>query len=186
MALSSRRLARRSIAAAAVGLLTAEFFGLPGAYRVAADPTAPPPGPSGEARLGCGTFCQTAGGYGGAGKPTQFAVTVDTSKTVVVDPDGYVPVTATCHLPVQCNGVLIVEVMSHGDNPLGGGRSDLVVNPGATRTIGVPSGSSVFGYLRSHGQSMANVTADARNSGVSETDATGALINLENNLDVTA
>ncbi len=110
---------------------------------------------SSEVRLGCGTFCQNAGGYGGAGdKPTQFAVTVDSSQTVTVDPDGYVPVTVTCNLPVQCNGVLMVDLMSQGYNPLGGGRSDLVVDAGATRTIGVPLESSVFDYLRSHGPTL--------------------------------
>lgn len=145
MAHSSRRSAGRSISAGAIGLLTLGFVGSCGVNKAAADPTTPPPSPSGEVRLGCGTFCQTADGYGGgAGKPTRFAVTVDTSKTITVDPDGYVPVTVTCSLPVQCNGVLMVSVMSQGDNPLGGGRSDLVVNADSTRTIGVPSGSSAF------------------------------------------
>lgn len=180
---SLRRSALRSITTAAVGLLVVQFLASYGGRST----TSLQLTSGGEDRLGCGTFCQNAGGYGAPGdQPSRFAVTVDTSRVVTVDPDGYIPVTVTCHLSVQCNGVLIVTVMSHGYNPLGGGRSDLVVNPGATRTIGVPSGSTVFPYVQSHGQSIADVTADARNSGVQETDATGAMINLTNQLKVRA
>jgi hypothetical protein len=114
----------------------------------------------GEDRLGCGDFCQTAGGYGGAGgtTPHQDAVTVASSGTVTADPDGYVGVPLTCHLSVQCRGVVIVS------GPPGGGRSDLVVDAGATRTLGVPLGSSAIGFLRSNGPTTMDVTTDARNS----------------------
>jgi len=113
---------------------------------------------NGETRLGCGTFCQTAGGYGGSGKPDRVAVTVSGAR-VTADADGYVPVTLTCNLSVQCNGVLALILEGAG-----GGKSDLIVDAGATRTLGVSLGPSAIGFLRAHGPSTVNVTADARNS----------------------
>jgi hypothetical protein len=138
----------------ALGLITVGFLAPWAATKAVADP--------GEDRLGCGDFCQPAGGYGGAGgsTPHPYAVTVASSGTVTADPDGYVPVTVTCHLSLQCRGVLIVS------GPPGGGRSDLVVDAGATRTLGVPVGSSAIAFLRSNGPTTMHVTADARDSGM--------------------
>jgi len=111
---------------------------------------------SGETRPGCATYCQNAGGYGGAGHGTAPppAVTLATA-SVTADPDGYVPVTMACHLSTHCRGVLILS---------GGGlsaRSDLLVGGGARQTIGIPLGPSAIGTLRSNGPIAFNVTIDA-------------------------
>jgi hypothetical protein len=129
----------------AVGLLTLGFLVPWGAAKAVADP-------SGD-RLGCGTYCQNAGGYGGAGGANRPppAVTLVSTGTVIADADGYAPVTVTCHRPVQCRGVLL----------LGGGRSDLLVNGGATRTIGVPLPSQTIASLRSNGPTTLNLIIDA-------------------------
>ncbi len=147
----------------AVGLITLVPLEPWGATQSAADP--------GEDRLGCGTFCQTAGGYGGSGKPDRVAVTVS-STTVTADSDGYIPVALTCNLPMQCNGVLALYLMDYG------GKSDLVVGSGATRTLGVSLGPGAIDYLRAHGPSTVHVTADARNSGYQWSPGGWAEINL--------
>lgn len=129
----------------AVGLITLGLLAPWGATKAVADP-------SGD-RLGCATYCQNAGGYGGAGgadRPPP-AVTLVSNGTVTVDADGYVPVTLRCNLQVQCMGVVL----------LGGGRSDLLVNGGATRTIGVPLSPQALASLKSNGPTTLNVTIDA-------------------------
>jgi hypothetical protein len=143
-----------------VGLFTLGFLAPWGTPKAVAD---------GD-RLGCSTYCQTAGGYGGAGgnRPPPAVTLVSTS--VTADADGYVPVTLRCHLQVQCMGVLLlIPVDSEGHSiavpgATGGGRigrSDLLVNAGATRTIGVPEGGATLAYLRSHGPTPFNLTIDA-------------------------
>ncbi len=129
----------------AVGLITLGFLAPWGATKAVADS-------SGD-RLGCGTYCQNAGGYGGAGGANSPppAVTLVSTGTVTADADGYAPVTLTCHRPVPCRGVLL----------LGGGRSDLLVNGGATRTIAVPLAPSTIASLRSHGPTPLSLTIDA-------------------------
>jgi hypothetical protein len=135
----------------AVGLVSIGLSASTGVNKAVADP-------SGD-RLGCNTFCQNAGGYGGAGGTVpRPAVTVVSSGAVTADPDGYVPVPLTCHLSVQCAGALLVS------GPAGGGRSDLLVNAGATRTIAVPLGSSAIAFLQSNGPTTMHVTTDARES----------------------
>jgi hypothetical protein len=122
-----------------VGLFTLAFFAAP---RALAD---------GD-RLGCATYCQNAGGYGATGKDTKPpAVTLVNTGTVTADADGYVPVTLSCNLPGQCAGVLI----------LGGGRSDLLVNGGATRTIAVPLSPETLASLKANGPTTLNLTIDA-------------------------
>jgi hypothetical protein len=149
----------------AVGLFTLGFVAPWSATKAVADP-------SGD-RLGCGTYCQNAGGYGGAGgnRPPPAVTLVSTN--VTADADGYVPVTLRCHLQVQCMGVLLLTpVDSEGRSiavpgATGGtgggriGRSDLLVNAGATRTIGVPEGGATLAYLRSHGPTPFSLTIDA-------------------------
>ncbi len=157
-----------------VGLFAVGLLSTSNVDKAAADP--------GGDRIGCGTFCQDAGGYGGAGPaPSQYAVTVVSNGTVTADPDGYVPVTLACHLAAQCRGVVILS------GPTFGGRSDLVVDAGATRTIGVPLSSSAIAYLRSNGPTTLHVTADARQSaGLNEQAGGPAAINLRNDLTVAA
>jgi hypothetical protein len=117
------------------------------------------PNSSGD-RLGCSTYCQNAGGVGG---PTQPPVTVVSNRTVTADADGYVPVTVTCNLSVQCSGALIVDLEVATEMTIAGyptGRSDLVVDAGATRTIAVPVQARLIAYLRSHGPSTLSIMGD--------------------------
>jgi hypothetical protein len=156
MALSSRRSARRSITTAAIGLVTLAFLAPCGASKAAADP--------GETRPGCGTYCQSAGQYGGAGTPPPSPVTILSTGTVTVEPDGYVPVTLKCNAQVQCQGALLLS-LSGWSNPQDRlswitGRSDLVVNAGATQTIGVKVPAAAIAYVRSQGPTPLGVTAD--------------------------
>jgi hypothetical protein len=127
-----------------------------GATKAVADP--------GETRPGCGTYCQSAGQYGAAGQPPPSPVTILSTGTVTVEPDGYVPVTLKCNAKVQCQGALLLK-LSGWSNPQGmswvTGRSDLVVNAGATQTIGVAVPAAAIAYVRSHGPTPLNVTADA-------------------------
>jgi hypothetical protein len=166
MALSSRRPARRSITAAAVGLVTAGFVA---SFAVTTSASAAPPSGSGEIRPGCGSFCQSAGQYGAAGSAAPSPVTILSSGTVTVEPDGYVPVTLKCNLQVQCTGALLLE-LSGWSNPQDSmswitARSDLVVNAGATQTIGVPLPSPAITYLRSNGPTQLSVTGDTNDMG---------------------
>jgi hypothetical protein len=135
---------RRVLVAFVIALLLAPW----GVTKAAADP-------SGD-RLGCGTFCQNAGGYGATANSDKPSATV-ASGTVTPDADGYAPATVTCDLTVQCNGALLL-CLQKPDPALSNmgmagycGRSDLLVNAGATRTIGVPLPASVLTYLRSNG-----------------------------------
>jgi hypothetical protein len=141
-----------------------------GAPSATADPTTtspPPSSASGEVRLGCGSYCQNAGGYGGGGTGLP-AVTIVSTGTVTADADGYVPVTLTCNLPVQCRGRLSVYSQAETTDPATGnaihptlgGQSDLLVDRGATRTFGIPLGAGAIAFLRSHGPATVDVTAD--------------------------
>ncbi|MBV8863665.1 MAG: hypothetical protein JO259_17700 [Mycobacterium sp.] len=137
----------------AIGVVGIGLSASTGANKAVADPVGD--------RLGCNTYCQNAGGYGGAGTPKRYAVTIASKGTVTADSDGYVPVTLRCNLSVQCSGAVIVELNVYaGDKDavgepiqtsVGDGRSDLLVDAGATRTIAVPLPAPVIAYLRSHG-----------------------------------
>jgi hypothetical protein len=139
----------------AVGLVTLGFLAPWGAPRAVAD---------GD-RLGCGTYCQSAGGFGAPADPRKPSVTIVSSGTVTSDGDGYAPVTVTCDLNVQCNGALVLCLRTN-DPALSNlgmagecGRSDLVANAGATRTIGVPLPSPALAYLRTHGPTTSTLHA---------------------------
>src|ERR1700758_2042285 len=92
-----------------VGLCTLGFFAPWGTPKAVAD---------GD-RLGCSTYCQTAGGYGaaGAGPKPPPAVTLITN-SVTAGADGYVPLTMRCNRAVQCLGW--VGIVFEND---GGGKS---------------------------------------------------------------
>jgi hypothetical protein len=158
-----------------VGLLTLGFLAPYGGNNAVADPTTTtrPPSAAAEVRPGCGTFCQSAGQYGGAGdQPVKPAMTIVSNGTVTAEADGYVPVTVKCDLPVQCNGALILSLggdywQTHGQEANGDfykTRSDLHVDTGATQTIGVPLPASAVALLRSNGPTSCGVTADSRES----------------------
>jgi hypothetical protein len=140
----------------AVGFVTLGLLASYGANTAAADQG------SGD-RLGCGTYCAQAGQYGAAGDPPPSPVTILSRGTVTADADGYAPVTLKCKETVQCQGALLLDL--HGwSNPQGmswvTGRSDLVVNAGTTRTIGVPVPAGALAFVRSHGPTPLGVTAD--------------------------
>jgi hypothetical protein len=141
-------------------------------------------------RLGCTYYCQNAGGYGAPGPGPQGppAVTLENTGTAVADADGYVPVTLKCHRTVQCLGKFWLFL----ENVRVGGRSDLLVNAGATRTIGVPFDAASIAYLRSHGPTLfglgIDASAEALNRGDhrASSDGFAVLITFENALTVAA
>jgi hypothetical protein len=145
----------RRLLVALVGLFTLALMAPWGAPKAVAD---------GD-RLGCGTYCQNAGQYGAAGQPPPSPVTILSSGTVTADADGYVPVTLKCNATVQCHGALMLDLHGYSNPqdslPWVTGRSDLVVNGGVTRTIGVPVAAGALALVRSQGPTPLNVTADA-------------------------
>ena len=139
-----------------VGLVAVGFLATCGANDAAADP--------GEIRPGCGTYCESAGQYGGAGQPPPSPVTVVSSGIITVEPDGYAPVTVKCNAQVQCHGALMLDLQGYS-NPQDRlswvtGRSDLVANAGATQTIGIPVPAGAIDFLRSQGPTPVRVVAD--------------------------
>jgi hypothetical protein len=128
-----------------VGLFTLGFLAPWGAPKAVAD---------GD-RLGCATYCQTAGGYGGAGgqpPPPPFATVA--SGAIQADADGYIPVTVTCMASSTCKGIILLSIPGGPyPEPCGGpyhwaGCSDLFVNANSTRTIAVPLTPGALAYLR--------------------------------------
>lgn len=110
---------------------------------------------SGEDRPGCGTYCQAAGPLAGGIGEGREAVTIHSSRTVVLDPDGYLPVTVTCNLSVPCSGFLSTGVV--------GGptvRIDLQVNAGATATLGMGLPAQTVAYLRANSPQVLSVLAN--------------------------
>lgn len=144
-----------TVGLAALGLL-APF----GANKAVADP--------GEIRPGCGTYCQNAGQYGAAGSPPPSPVTIVSTGTITIEPDGYAPVTVRCNAQVQCQGALLLG-LSGWSNPQGmswvTARSDLVANADATQTIGVAVPAGAIAFLRSQGPTPVTVTADTNPMG---------------------
>jgi hypothetical protein len=106
-------------------------------------------------RLGCGTDCQNAGGYGAAGgqpPPPPFATVA--SGAVRADSDGYVPVTVTCVASSTCQGIIVLGISGFDPELCGNyhyaGCSDLLVNANSTRTIGVPLTPGALAYVRAN------------------------------------
>lgn len=112
-----------------------------------------------QQRLGCGTYCQSAGGFAGTLGPGQDAVTILSSGTIAADPNNYVPVSLTCNLSVQCKGSLVIQAVSE-DDPFALGRSDLLVDAGKSATLGVQLPNSLVAYIRSHNPSDVFAIAD--------------------------
>ena len=129
-------------------------------------PTTTAPAASGELRLGCGTACQSAGGYGGANP--EGKTWVDTTKVVGgavnLDADGYVPVTVTCLVPATCEGYITLGVEGGPQSDLCGnyhhdGCSDMVINANSTQTFGVRLLPDALAYARAHSPVTVGVTA---------------------------
>jgi hypothetical protein len=102
MVVSSHRPAKRSIMMAGVGLLVlGSVASCGGSTNSSQQTTSQPASVTGEVRLGCGTYCQSAGGIGGTAGPEQSAVTIVSSGTITLDADGHLPVTLKCVMQVQ-------------------------------------------------------------------------------------
>jgi len=147
----------------AVGVLVAVATGACGAntHSVANPPaTTQSASTSHEVRLGCGTYCQNAGGLAGTLGPGQDAVTILSRGTIATDANNYLPVSLTCNLPVQCKGSVVVQAVSE-DDPFALGRSDLLVDAGASATLGVLLPDSLVAYIRAHNPAKVFVIADA-------------------------
>jgi hypothetical protein len=169
----------------AVGLLTLGFLVSCGGNTRSSSPssatvgapvsqttTMQPPSAPAEVRLGCGSYCQNAGGYGSAvGAPKPPAVTILSSGTLTPEADGYVPLTVTCNRPVQCIGALLLclkdpamfsdPVISSGGMDTYCGRSDLLVDAGATRTFDVQLPARALAWVQSHGPTTFQLHADS-------------------------
>jgi hypothetical protein len=89
------------------------------------------------ARLGCGQFCQQAGGIGD-GSSGMKMLTIDVGDSVEALPDGAVPVAMTCRFNASCEGALLLNSDVTPFPPEEGSRSDLLVDAGSSRTIAVP------------------------------------------------
>lgn len=176
MALSSRRPVGRSITRAAVGLVAAGLLASCGGNTTAGRPVeqttaSHSAGKSSELRLGCATYCQDAGIVNGDAGEGQPAVTIvssdqpqgpypDPSGTVTADADGYVPMVLKCNLAVQCRGSLVLAVLRGIDQGSPDSRSDLVIDAGATTTLGVRLGPVALPWLQSHGSAGFYVFVD--------------------------
>jgi hypothetical protein len=155
MALSSRRSAKRLTTTAVVGLLTAAILASCGHITAGAPVGSTTTSqPASEVRLGCGTYCQSAGGLQGTLAPGKDAVTVVSSGTVSVDSGGYLPVTVTCNLSVQCRGSIVIQANWGPTDPSTGepllGRSDLLVDASATAVLGVKLPAELLAVLPAH------------------------------------
>jgi hypothetical protein len=142
----------------AVGLFTLGLLAPWGAPKAVAD---------GD-RLGCTTYCQNAGGYGGAGSagPKPPPIVEVASGAVSPDADGYIPVKVTCLDSSTCQGAITLNITSESfPDHCGGGKynwagcSDLLVNAKSTRTIAVPLTPAALAYVRAN--SPVTVYADA-------------------------
>src|SRR5687767_9208268 len=89
------------------------------------------------ARLGCAQFCQQAGGIGD-GSTGMKMLTIDVGDSVQALPDGAVPVTMTCLFTAPCEGAVLLNTDLTRYPPEEGGRSDVLVEAGSSRTIAVP------------------------------------------------
>jgi hypothetical protein len=139
--------------------------------------TSQPANPNAEVRLGCGTFCQNAGGYGGAqATEARVYITKVVEGAVSVDADGYVPVTVTCLVAARCQGAITLNIHGYSSTDRCGGGvyswagcSDLVVNANSTQTIGVPLTAGALAYVRTHSPVTVGVTANASQTRVGQT-----------------
>lgn len=113
--------------------------------------------------MGCATYCQAAGILNGGAGDAHPAVTIVPSGAVTADTDGYAPVMLTCNLRVQCRGSLVLTLTRPGFDEQGylAGKSDVVVDAGATMTLGVPLDAVAFDWLRSRGPTDLEVIVDA-------------------------
>jgi hypothetical protein len=109
-------------------------------------------------RLGCGQYCQQAGGIGD-GSPGVKMLTIDVGDSVEALSDGAVPVAMTCRFPEPCEGAVLLNSDVTPFPPEEGGRSDLLVDPDTSRTIAVPLTQVERDELERAGQLEVAITA---------------------------
>jgi hypothetical protein len=113
-------------------------------------------------RPGCASYCQSAGGYGAPKAQGVDAVTLVSSGSVTLDPDGFLPLTMTCNLPVQCGGTMIICIGGIVDtfNSMRCSRANEALDPRATQIVGIPMTTWALGYLQSNGPTSATLSVD--------------------------
>jgi hypothetical protein len=108
-------------------------------------------------RLGCGAYCQNAGGYGG-GEEGEVLMRIET-RGRVAPVDGTVPVGLTCLRSEPCKGAILIS--AGAPDFVDVGRSDLQVDGGSTATIAVPMSPEAIAALeRGGGRLATSVIAD--------------------------
>jgi hypothetical protein len=126
---------------------------------------APAPAPTGSekvapTRLGCGVYCQNAGGYGG-GEEGKILMRIET-RGRVAPVDDAVPVELTCLLSGPCRGAILIS--SSSPDFVEVGRSDLLVEAESTATIAVPMfHDAITALQRGGGRLRAHIIADYGN-----------------------
>lgn len=127
--------------------------------------------PAGMVRLGCGEYCQQAGGYGG-GPATPNMTKILTTQVGVLR-DGTVPITVECLFRQPCRGALLLDsgdsstdLMCHKPAVAGSqiawwGQSDLDVPAHTTRILGVTLSPCARGLLSQRGTVKVLVIADS-------------------------
>jgi hypothetical protein len=127
--------------------------GAPAPARTASEEMAPK-------RLGCGVYCQNAGGYGG-GEEGEIFMRVET-RGRVAPVDDAVPVELMCLLSEPCMGAILI--FSSSPDFVEVGRSDLLVEGESTATIAVPMFPDAIAALeRGGGRLRVHITADYGN-----------------------
>jgi hypothetical protein len=128
---------------------------------VASAPPTPTAAPTQGVRLGCSEYCQQAGGFGTGEESGSPMMTVQTSGTVAPLPDGTVPIELSCQFTAQCAGRLILD----WDEALGelegdAGRSDILVDAGASQTLLVALSEPGRNLLVDRGELPVDVVTD--------------------------
>ena len=144
-----------------VAVLCAVTAGVPGACGSDGEEAPGPAGTTSEEvapkRLGCGVYCQNAGGYGD-GEEGKIVMRIET-RGRVAPVDDAVPVELTCLLSKPCKGAIIIS--SNPPESVEVGRSDLLVERGSTATIAVPmSPDAIAALQRGGGRLSGYITAD--------------------------
>jgi hypothetical protein len=127
-------------------------------------------GSSSVSHLGCGQYCQQAGGYGGA-PAGRRVIDVLTTGTVVPLSDGTVPVELHCVIPVPCQGALnlgpsapnLVTACAAASSSRVAywAQSDLVVGANSTRVLGIVLTPCARRLLRQYRALTVDLTADS-------------------------
>jgi hypothetical protein len=127
------------------------------AFAACGDEPAPTPTPEPVATaVGCGKYCQQAGGYGG-GEDGEYLMRVETKGAVPLT-DGALAVELTCLTADPCRGAILLS-----DRRGYVGRGDMVVDGKATRTIPVPLFKRALKAIDKAGRLRVTIFADYGN-----------------------